>query len=445
MENNNLARQKPHDLNAEASVLSAMMIEKSAVVMAAEELSVGDFYRPGHQIMFEAMVNLEENNIEVDIITLINKLKADGTLEKVGGEAWINEISDVVMSGSNVKFHINIIKEKSVLRTMINESTAVIEACYSGSVPTEDIVSSMEIAVASISAKTGKHGLVKISESLPDVMKEIEMHATVKASNLGIGTGYISIDHRYDVFRPGSITYIAGRPSMGKTTLALNFAIHAAMRQNKAVAIFTNEMDTPALLIKMLGRMAEVDTRILETGFGLDEKRMSRVVGAAEKLWDYNIYTDDVSGRTVLGVRRGVNKLLAMGVDVGLIIVDYLQLMRDHRKGSKADAIANISNDLTALAKDTKIATSPLVQLNRELEGREDKRPKLSDLKGSGDLEQDADMVIFIYRDEVYNENSDDAGFAEILISKNRMGATGKVKLLFEPALSSFRDPYVYE
>ena len=442
-----LTRQKPNDINAEAAVLSAMMLDNYVVAKAIENLEVDNFYRPAHQIIFRNIIELFQQSIEVDIITLINNLKTNVELEKVGGESFINELSDVVMSGANAEFHINIVLEKALLRQLIDTSNSIVESCYRSDQPVEDIVDSAEQAIFKIAERPNRKAFQSIASVIPTTIQNIEETATTKKNIHGIPTGFIDLDRKIGGFRPGQLIIIAARPAMGKTSLALNIAANTAVRYDKKVGIFTMEMEADELLMRMLSAAAEVEMENMLKGYGMNEKKLLRIAGTADILAEKAIYIDDNGSNTILDIRAKTRRLKAELKGLDLIIIDYMQLMSVKRnRENRQQEISEISRNLKVLAKELGLPIIAISQLNRGLESRDDKRPKLSDLRESGAIEQDADIVIFIYRDEVYNEETTEKpGIAEIIIGKNRHGSIGKIELRFDAPFTAFRDKDVYE
>jgi replicative DNA helicase len=442
-----MIRQKPNDINAEAAVLSAMMLDNYVVAKAIENLEVENFYRPAHQIIFKNITELFQDSIEVDIITLIDKLKTNVELEKVGGEAFINELSDVVMSGANADFHINIVLEKSLLRQLIDTSNKIVESCYRSDQPVDDIVDSAEQSIFSIAERPNRKAFQSIASVIPTTIKNIEETATTKKNVHGIPTGFMELDRKIGGFRPGQLIILAARPAMGKTSLALNIAANTAVRYDKKVGIFTMEMEADELLMRMLSSAAEVEMENMLKGYGMNEKKLLRLAGTAEILAEKDIYIDDNGSNTILDIRAKTRRLKAELKGLDLIIIDYMQLMSVKRnRENRQQEISEISRGLKILAKELGLPIIALSQLNRGLESRDDKRPKLSDLRESGAIEQDADIVMFIYRDEVYNEETTEKpGIAEIIIGKNRHGAIGKIELRFEGPFTAFRDKDMYD
>ncbi len=441
-----IERQAPNDINAEAAVLSAMMIDNYSVAKAIEILEVDNFYRKAHQIIFKNICELFEKNIEIDIITLIDKLKTDKQLDSIGGEAFINELSDVVLSSANIEYHADIVLKRALLRQLIGASNKIIESCYIADKEAEDIVDEAEQMIFSIAERPNRKTFEWIHDIISTTVKNIEETAASKKSVLGVPTGFIDLDRKLGGFRPGQLIIVAARPAMGKTSFALNLASNMAIQYDKKVGIFTMEMESDEVLMRMMSSASEVSMDNMLKGFGMNQKKMLRIAGAAEVLSGKEIYIDDSGANTILDIRAKARRLKAELKGLDVIVIDYMQLMSSSRnRENRQQEISEISRSLKILAKELGLPVIALSQLNRGLESRPDKRPMLSDLRESGAIEQDADIVIFIYRDEVYNEETEEPGIAEIIIGKNRHGAIGKIKLRFLNEFTAFRDLSEYE
>ena len=435
-----IERQLPNDINAEAAVLSAMMIDNFVVSKAIELLDEEHFYRTAHKIIYKTLLDLFEENIEIDIITLIDRLKQNGTLEKVGGENFINELSDVVLSGANIEYHANIVQERALLRQLITTSNQIIEECYKSDQPVEDIVDNAEQEIFRIAERPERKTFVKIDKIIPTAIKNIEEIATSKKSVIGVPSGFPDLDKKIGGFRPGQFVVIAARPAMGKTSLALNIAFNASMYYDKKVAIFTMEMDNEEILLRMMSSASEVSMDNMLKGYGMDEKKILRIAQVAEALSEKEIFVDDVGSNTLLDIRAKTRRLKAEIKGLDMLIIDYLQLMSVKRnRENRQQEIAEISRSLKILAKEMGIPIIALSQLNRAVESRKPPIPMLADLRESGAIEQDADIVMFIYREEEYDKETEKKGIAKIIISKNRHGATGEIELLFVKELTAFR------
>lgn len=447
------AKQLPSDLNAEAAVLSAMMIDNRVVAQVIEGLNEEDFYRNAHKFIFSSMINLFESSIEIDIITLINNLKQKNLLEKVGGESFINDLSDVVLSAANVAYHIRIVKDKSLLRQLILTSNNIIKNCYDADHPAEDIVDTAEQQIFKIAERQGNKTFVAIQKIIVNTLDNIEAIATSKKNVIGVPTGFTDLDRQLGGFRPGQLIILASRPAMGKSSLALNFALNTAWLHDKKVGIFTMEMESEECLMRMLssathklGSDKAVSMDNMLKGYGMTEKKILTLTELASSLGKKSIFIDDSGGNTILDIRAKTRRLKAELRGLDLLIIDYMQLMSSRRaKENRQQEISEISRSMKILAKEVGIPIIALSQLNRGLENRDNKRPKLSDLRESGAIEQDADIVMFIYRDEVYNQDSEEQGVAEIIVGKNRHGPVGTVKLRFFNETTTFDNYAPYE
>jgi len=460
-----IIKQMPHDLNAEAAVLSAMMIDNFVVARALEKLDEEHFYHSPHKIIFTTIKELFEENIEIDIITLIDRLRQKRSLEKVGGEAFINDLSDMVLSGANIEFHADIVLGKALLRQLINTSNQIIEECYNtGNDQQEfskkesynavkDIVDHAEQQIFKIAERPSAKTFVKVKDIIPNTLKNIEDIATAKKSILGVPTGFIELDALVGGFRPGQFVVLAARPAMGKSSLALNIALNAAWDNDKRVAIYTMEMENDECLMRMLssatrklGSDKSVSMDVMLKGYGMDEKKILTLTELADRLSEKDIFIDDSGVNTILDIRAKTRRLKAQIKGLDLVIIDYIQLMSAKgKKENRQQEIAEISRSLKILAKDLNVPIIALSQLNRAVESRNPPIPILADLRESGAIEQDADIVIFIYRDEVYNEESEEQGLANIIISKNRHGPLGKIKLKFFKETTTFDNYAPYE
>ncbi len=440
--NKNLSeRSLPADINAEAAILSAMLIDSDVVSKGIEKIKEEFFYRNAHKQIYRTMQELFNESIEIDPLTLINRLERNNLLEKVGGIPYINEIADFVVSSANFDYHLNIVTEQALLRHLILASTGIIESCYTSTKPVKTIVDEAEQAIFAIAELPTHQGFVKFDQISTEVLGTIDQIASTKLPVVGISTGFHNLDRLTGGFRPGQFIIIAARPAMGKTSLALNIASHVAVNLNKRVAIFTMEMAADEVIMRMFSSASEVNMESMLKGYGMNEEKLIRIMQASEVLSSKHIYIDESGTNTPLDIRAKTRRLAAEVGGLDLILIDYLQLMTIPReKDNRQQEISEISRALKILAKDMKIPVVALSQLNRAAETREDKRPKLADLRESGAIEQDADLVMFIYRDEYYYpDKTEKPGIAEIIISKNRHGSTGNVDLGFDKEFTLFR------
>jgi replicative DNA helicase len=431
----------PHDLNAEAAILSAMMIDSYAISKVAEVLKEESFYRNAHKIIFRTIIDLFNNQIETDLITIIDDLNRKKLLEKAGGNEYLNDLSDVVLSSANVDYHIRIVEEKALLRQLINTANQIIDESYQAGAPVEDIIDNAENLIFQIAERPKHEALVNMQKLADSTMKNILEIAQFKKTTTGVASGFTDVDNKLGGFRPGQLIVIAARPAMGKTSFALNIAFNAAVLHHKKICIFTMEMESEELVMRMFASAAEVSMDSMLRGFGLDEKKILRITGVSDVLMKTEIYIDDTGTNTILDLRAKSRRLQAQIGGLDLIIIDYLQLMASNKsKDNRQQEISEISRNLKILAKELKVPIIALSQLNRGLETRTDKRPMLADLRESGAIEQDADVVMFIYREVVYNEETLTPGKADIIIGKNRHGPIDTIPLYFQKEFTKFRD-----
>lgn len=434
-------RSLPADVNAEAAVLCAMLVDSSVVSKGIELIKEEYFYKTAHKLIFRTICELFNEGVEVDALTLINRLERNNFLEKAGGIPYINELVDFVLSSANFDYHLNIVTEQALLRHLILASNGIIESCYTAAKPVKQIVDEAEQSIFAIAELPSHQGFLKIDAISAEVVKTIDTIASTKVPVVGVPSGFPDLDRLTGGFRPGQFIIIAARPAMGKTSLALNMATHAAVDMGKKVAIFTMEMAADEVIMRMFSSASEVNMEAMMKGFGMNEEKLIRIMQASDVLSSKHIYIDESGTNTPLDIRAKTRRLAAEVGGLDLILIDYLQLMTLPRdKDNRQQEIAEISRALKILAKDMKIPVVALSQLNRLLENREDRRPRLSDLRESGAIEQDADLVMFIYRDEYYlGEKSEKPGIAEIIVGKNRHGSTGSVDLGFVREFTLFR------
>ena len=437
-----LKKLPPQSIEAEESILSAILLDNSTLLDVLELLSPEDFYRTAHQKIFAAIESLFSKAEPVDLITLTNALRDSNDLEKIGGAAYLARIVDTVPSAINVSHYAQIVRDKSALRRLIARAGEITLRCYEEAGDFDHVLDFAEGAVFEISENKHRaafHPLGKIIESNIDALEERQGN---KALITGIPTGFTRLDHMTSGLQGSDLIILAARPAMGKTALALNMARNAAFESNIPVAIFSLEMSKEQLSMRMLCSEARVDSSRVRGGF-LNPEDWNRITDAAGTLSEAPLFIDDSPDISTTSIRTKCRRL-KMDKDLGLVIIDYLQLMRGRQSTERRDLeISEISRSLKLLAKELNVPVVALSQLNRKLEERSDKRPQLSDLRESGALEQDADVVAFIYRDEVYNkdENNPNRGTAEVILSKQRNGPTGVVPLTFLGAYTRFENP----
>ena len=429
-------RSLPHNLEAEQTVLGAMLIDKNAIAQAVEGLSSEDFYRDAHKVIFSSVIEMFQKDQAVDRVTLLENLNSNDILEKAGGITYVTELSDSVPSTANLSSYIKIVSEKSILRKLIKSSTQIIEDCYNNQSDVEKVVDRSEKKIFEISEKRNTSDFEPLSSILERGFEQIEALFNNKGEITGVGSGFSDLDSKTSGFQPGDMILIAARPSMGKTTFALNIAEHAALREGKNVVVFSLEMSKEQLAYKLLCSEANVDMLSLRTG-NLEDKDWENIAKALGPLANANIYIDDTAGVSIMEMRSKCRRLkMEHGVD--LVLIDYLQLMSGTGEESRQQEVSEISRSIKALAKEMKCPVIALSQLSRAPEQRADHRPMLSDLRESGSIEQDADLVMFLYRDEYYNKETDAKNVAECIIAKQRNGPVGTVKLAWLGQFSKF-------
>ncbi len=429
----------PQNIEAERSVIGAILLENEAINNVLEILSVNDFYSESHRKIFSAILELYEKNEPSDLITLSNTLKNNKQLDNAGGVSYLASLVDNIPSAANVTYYSKIVKEKAILRGLIGAATEIITKSYDAEKDVENILDEAEHTIFEISENKIKPAFYPIKEIVKDSFRTIEKLYEKKELVTGVPTGFEKLDDLTSGFQKSDLIIIAGRPSMGKTAFALNITQHIAIEKGIPVAVFSLEMAKEQLSLRMLASEAKVNSQRLRKGF-LGETDWPKLTTAAGRLSEAPIFIDDTPAITVLEMKAKARRLKSE-TDLGLIVLDYLQLMRGIKfKDSREQEISEISRSLKALAKELNIPVVALSQLNRRVEDRTNKRPQLADLRESGAIEQDADVITFIYRDEVYNRSEDnpEKGMAEIIIGKQRNGPVGMVKLAFLEKYTSF-------
>ncbi len=424
-------RVLPQNIEAEQAVLSAIMLENDIVSDVLEILTAEDFYRESHKIIFNAMMELYDRNEPIDILTLTDYLKKKNFMEMVGGESYIAFIAAFVPTSANVRHHARIVKEKSILRTLISSGTEIVRRAYDEPAEPDEIVDFAEKLIFNISSNRIKGSFVSLKSLMQDTFTTIEKLYDRKEAITGIPSGFKDLDELTAGFQNGDLIIIGGRPSMGKTAFSLNISSYVGINLRIPVAIFSLEMSSAQLAMRLLCSEAMVDSSRLRKGM-VRKDEWHRLTSAAGNLAEAPIYVDDSSDITVMEMKAKARRL-KMEKGLGLIIVDYLQLMRSRGNFERREQeISDISRALKSLAKEINVPVIALSQLNRAVEQRIDKRPTLADLRESGAIEQDADLILFLYRDEVYNRNTTEKGIAEVHIAKQRNGPAGVVvKLTF--------------
>jgi len=434
----------PQNLEAEQSVLGGILIENYSINKVVEVLKPDDFYREAHRKIYKALIDLSERDEPADLITLTNELRNNDHLDSIGGASYVASLIDSVPTAANIEYYAKIVKEKSILRKLIQTSTEIITQSYEDRGDVEGFLDEAERAIFDISENRVRPSFYPIRDIVKESFKILERLYEKKELVTGIPSGFKDLDRMTAGFQPSDLIIVAGRPSMGKTAFCLNLAQYAAIQKKIPIAIFSLEMSKEQLGIRMLCSEAHVEGTRLRSGF-LSESDWPRLTIAAGNLSDASIYIDDSAALTILELRAKARRLKIEHGGLGMLIVDYLQLMKGRtRVESRQQEISEISRSLKALAKELNIPVIAVSQLSRKTEERTGNRPQLSDLRESGAIEQDADLILFIYRDEIYNrsEENPNKGKAEIIIGKQRNGPTGKVELAFLDKFTTFKELY---
>ena len=437
----NLRKVPPQNLEAESSVLGGILLENEAVNQVLELLRPEDFYRESHRKVFRAIVELYDRSEPVDLITLSDCLKSRGELEAVGGTAYLASLADFVPTAANISHYARIVREKSILRSLITTATEIATRGYEEQGNVDEFLDSAEKVIFDISEKKIKASFVAVGDMIKDTLKTVEKLYERKEMVTGVPTGYDDLDKLTAGLQPSELIIVAGRPGMGKTSFALNIAANAAFT-GAGVAVFSLEMAKEQLVLRMLCSEARVNSSKVRSGY-LGERDFPQLAKAAGRLHEAPIYIDDTPAISVLELRAKARRLVRdRSKKIGLIVVDYLQLMRGMGTASNREQeISEISRSLKALAKELSVPVIALSQLNRRVEDRGDRRPMMSDLRESGAIEQDSDVIMFIYRDEVYNKSDESKkGLAEIIVAKQRNGPIDTVNLTFLNEFTRFEN-----
>ncbi len=434
-------RMPPQNVEAEQSVLGTILLSDHSLSTVVEILTSDDFYKDNHKLIFEVMILLFEKNEPQDIITVSNLLKDKNQLDDAGGVAYLATLTSIVPVTSNLLYYSKIIREKAVLRNLITVNTDIASRCYEEQGDIDTLVDEAEQAIFEIARSKSNQSFTPMKAIIPGAFESVEQLSQRKELITGVPTGFPELDRMTAGLQPSDLIILAGRPSMGKTAFAMNIAQNAALADNIGVAVFSLEMSKEQLAMRLLCSVGRVDSQRVRTGRLQDDDwpKLTRAVGMLE---ESPMFIDDTAAISVLEMRAKVRRLAAQH-KLGLIIVDYLQLMRGRNNSeNRTQEISEISRSLKAMAKELKVPVIALSQLNRSLESRTDKRPMMSDLRESGAIEQDADVICFIYRDEVYNKAEDNPqkGISEIIIGKQRNGPTGTVRLTFVKEFTMFEN-----
>lgn len=440
MDENQISSLKvpPHSIEAEQSILGGLLIDNKAIDRIAGQVSASDFYRNDHKIIFSHISKLIDNNQPADIVTVAESLEQNSELTKVGGVAYLGMIAENTPTASNISGYAKIVRERSIMRNLVDVGSDIVESAFSPQgKDAQQLLDESESKIFQIAdaGTSEKLGFVDIKELLPKAAQRIDDLYQLDDPNgvTGVPSGYSDLDQKTAGLQPGDLIIIAGRPSMGKTSLALNIAEHVGMEAGLPVAIFSMEMGAAQLTMRLLGSVGKLDQHKMRIG-QLEDEDWPKLTNALGVLNEAPIFIDEGSALNSYEVRARARRLHRQQGKLGLIVIDYIQLMssaNDQSGENRATEVSEISRSLKALAKELNVPVVALSQLNRSVESRPDKRPMMSDLRESGAIEQDADVIMFIYRDEVYNPETAEKGVAEILLSKQRNGPTGVVKLTF--------------
>ncbi|MGA1839638.1 MAG: replicative DNA helicase [bacterium] len=434
-----LDKTPPHSLDAERFFLGAILIDSEAITKVIDFLEPEDFYLHAHQDIYRSMINLYERNIPIDLVTLKEEIKGRALLDQIGGVTYLTNLLEAIPTSSNVKAHARLVREKALARRLISAGTQIASQGYEEGEEIEALLGIAEDLIHGISDKKIKPGIFSVKDILPDCFQIIEGLYEKKGKVSGLVTGFRDLDSITSGLQNQDLIIIAARPSMGKTSFCLNIATHVAITENKPVLFFSLETAKEQLLLRMLCSQARVNSHHLRTGF-LTERDWKKLIKAAGEISEAPIYIDDSASPTVMEIRAKARRLKKKK-DLGLVIVDYLQLIQGRaRIENRQQEISEISRSLKGLAKELDCPLIALSQLSRAVESRTERRPILSDLRESGAIEQDGDLIAFIFRPEVYNPDSENAGIAEIIIGKQRNGPIGTIKLAFLKEYTRFEN-----
>ena len=438
---NEAFRILPHDLAAEQSVLGSVFISPNSLIFLADELVPDDFYKPANKIVFKTMLSLLEKGEPIDATTMGSALTNQGDISKIGGITYIVELVNSTPTSKNVEHYAKLVKEKATLRKVIADLSDSLASAYQGDVSIDDIIAKTEKSMLDISNQNTGTGFRNVADILDTHMQMVETRSQTDGVVTGLSTGFVGLDKITTGLHEDNLIILAARPAMGKTALALNIAQYIAVKEKKPVAIFSLEMGAESLIERMLAAEGMVEGYHLKTG-NLSVEEWSRLVHAQGNLYDAPIFVDDTAGIRISEIRSKARKLAQEMGGLGVIIIDYLQLITGSKGENRQQVVSEISRELKILAKDLKVPVIALSQLSRAVEQRQDKRPMLADLRESGSIEQDADIVAFLYRDAYYQKEQADSQEAnnvtELILEKNRHGSLGTVKLYFHKEYTKF-------
>jgi replicative DNA helicase len=422
-------RLPPQNMEAEQAVLGAILLNPEVLINVNERIRAEDFYRQGHQRLYQVMNELAEKREPIDLVTLTSLLQDKNLLEEIGGVSYLTEIAARVPVTSNVEYYAKIVETKSMQRNLIRTATGIIGDAYTGDEDISEVMETAEKKILDIARRRIKGAFTPIKDVLVESYEQIESLHYNKGGLKGLSTGFVDLDKMTSGFQKSDLIIVAARPSMGKTAFALNIAQNVALRTGETVAIFSLEMSAAQLVLRMIASEGNIDAQAFRTG-NLKDEDWEKLTMSIGTLSEASIFIDDTPGITMFDVRAKLRRLQAEH-GLGLVMIDYLQLISGRGVDSRQQEISEISRSLKLMAREFDVPIIALSQLSRAVEQRQDKRPMLSDLRESGSIEQDADMVTFIYRDDYYNEESEKKNIAEIIIGKQRNGPVGRVELLF--------------
>ena len=437
MEEALIKRILPHSMEAEQSVIGSMIMSKDAIVEASEMITGADFYQQQYGVVFEAMVELHDEGKAVDLITLQDRLREKELPPEISSMEFVRDLLSAVPTSANVKYYAEIVAEKSMLRKLIKTTEEISNLCYLGKEKTQDILEVTEKKIFDLVQNRGSEEFVPIRQVVLNAIEKIEKASRTQGSVTGIPTGFIDLDYKMSGFQPSDLILVAARPSMGKTAFVLNIAQYMAFHNDVTTAIFSLEMSKEQLVNRLLALESKVDSQNIRTG-NLEDEEWAKLIEGANIIGKSHLIIDDKPGISISELRSKCRKY-KMEHNLGIIFIDYLQLMTGSgRSESRQQEISEISRSLKALARELNVPVVALSQLSRAVEQRPDHRPMLSDLRESGAIEQDADVVMFIYRDDYYNKDSENKNIAEIIIAKQRNGPIGTVNLVWMPNYTKF-------
>ena len=437
MEEALIKRVLPHSVEAEQSVIGSMIMDRDAIITASEVITSEDFYQSQYGVLFDAMLELYNEGKPVDLVTLQERLREKDVPPEISSLEFVRDLLDAVTTSANVRHYATIVQEKSMLRKLIKVNEDIANTCYLAREKTEDILEETEKKIFDLLQYRSTGDFVPIKQVVLNALDKIEKASKNKGTVTGIPTGFIDLDYKTSGFQPSDLILIAARPSMGKTAFVLNVAQHMAFKEGKTVAIFSLEMSKEQLVNRLFSLESKVDSQALRTGNLTDEDWAKLIEGAAV-VGKSNLIIDDTPGISIAELRSKCRKF-KLEHDLGIIIIDYLQLMSGGKHSeSRQQEISEISRSLKAVARELNVPVVALSQLSRAVEQRPDHRPMLSDLRESGAIEQDADVVMFLYRDDYYNKDTDKKNIAEVIIAKQRNGPIGTVELVWLPNYTKF-------